>query len=210
MTEPLASEVWPVVLPSQKVHLPRIIFFLQIDVEKELRGRAAVAAEQTDRLEIRNCGEMRKQTNSSQRDFNRHNEFNFVWCMQAVLKSWMSTFQTFVIPSCKVYIFQSKHSRAISEIIQSSSETGLWWRTAVWLKSWWRNVSNIQWMFIFLWKTSPSEKMINGINSSVSMLFYLSDSTAARLAKILLPGWATSTYSHICDTQRQTKTHKET
>lgn len=117
MTEPLASEVWPVVLPSQKVHLPRIIFFLQIDVEKELRGRAAVAAEQTDRLEIRNCGEMRKQTNSSQRDFNRHNEFNFVWCMQAVLKSWMSTFQTFVIP-CKVYIFQSKHSRAILEIIQ--------------------------------------------------------------------------------------------
>lgn len=41
---------------------------LQLHLEKELRGQAAVAAEPTDRPEITNCRETRKQTNSSQRD----------------------------------------------------------------------------------------------------------------------------------------------
>lgn len=47
---------------------------LQLQVLKQLRGQAAVAAEQTDSSEIRNCRETREQTDSSQRDFNRDSE----------------------------------------------------------------------------------------------------------------------------------------
>lgn len=47
---------------------------LQLQVLKELRGQAAVAAEQTDSSGIRNCRETREHTDSSQRDFNRDSE----------------------------------------------------------------------------------------------------------------------------------------
>lgn len=47
---------------------------LQLHLEKELRGAAAVAAEQTDTTEVRSCRETRKHTNSSQRDFIRDSE----------------------------------------------------------------------------------------------------------------------------------------
>lgn len=44
---------------------------MQLHLETELRGQAAVAAEQTDRTEVRTCRETRKQT---KRHFNRDSE----------------------------------------------------------------------------------------------------------------------------------------
>lgn len=51
--------------------LPVSWHVLQLHLETELRGQTAVAAEQTDRTEVRTCRETKKQT---QRHFNRDSE----------------------------------------------------------------------------------------------------------------------------------------